>query len=299
MADGDDGLTLTVLGSGGNSPIPMPTCTCRVCEQARAEGIPYARHGNSLYLEELGAMVDAPEFVYTNLRREGVTDLSYVLVTHWHPDHVDGLRVVQSRDLGRFDGEPGPIDLSRAIAADKPTVVTTERVYERTREVFGSLVHFVDEVGFADVHLLDVDGPLEARGARVTGVPYSLRGDADEDAVAFVVERGGRRLLVASDDAKYVEESRLPDDVDCAVFECGLFERDPDGEQLLSDADLERLAYEPRHEEILARARRLDPGLTLLTEIGHITGRSHDDLRTLEEGYEDVRFAYDGLTVEV
>ncbi|MFO7925119.1 MAG: hypothetical protein ACQET5_03910 [Halobacteriota archaeon] len=41
-------VTITVLGSGGNSPIPTPTCGCRLCEQARASGIPYARHGNNL-----------------------------------------------------------------------------------------------------------------------------------------------------------------------------------------------------------------------------------------------------------
>jgi phosphoribosyl 1,2-cyclic phosphate phosphodiesterase len=56
-------LTVTVLGSGGNSPIPTPTCACRICERAREVGVPAARHGNSLYLAELSAVVDAPEFV--------------------------------------------------------------------------------------------------------------------------------------------------------------------------------------------------------------------------------------------
>lgn len=292
----DDALTLTFLGSGGNSPIPMPTCSCGVCEQARREGIPYARHGNSMYLHELGALVDAPEFVYTNLERAGVDDLEYVLLTHWHPDHVNGLRVVQSRDYGALDAEGG-WSLAEATRADRPTLVTTEAVYERTCDVFGSLRYFVEEIGFAELHLLDEE-PLEAGDITVSSVPYALTGDGT-DATAFVVECGGRTLLIASDDAKYLDESRLPADVDLAVFECGLFEETPDGDPLLTEGSLAYLADEPRHEEVLERARRLDPGRTYLTEIGHITGRSHDDLLERQREYEDIYFAHDGLTVEV
>ena len=33
-------IALTVLGSGGNSPIPTPTCGCRVRERAEPTGFP-------------------------------------------------------------------------------------------------------------------------------------------------------------------------------------------------------------------------------------------------------------------
>lgn len=292
----DAALTLTFLGSGGNSPIPMPTCSCEVCEQARREGVPYARHGNSMYLHEMGALVDAPEFVYTNFERAGAESLDYVLLTHWHPDHVNGLRVVQSRDFGALNHEGG-WSLADATRTDRPTLVTTEAVYERTCEIFGSLRYFVEEIGFAELHFLDEE-PLEIDDVTVSGIPYALTG-GEADATAFIIERGEHTLAIASDDAKYLDESLLPDEVDLAVFECGLFEETPDGDPLLTEGSLAYLADEPRHAEIINRARRLNPGRTYLTEIEHITGRSHDDLRELEHEYEDIYFAYDGLTVEV
>lgn len=290
-------LTVTVLGSGGNSPIPTPTCRCRICERARREGVPHARHGNSLYLEELAAVVDAPEFVYENLERESVDDLEYLLLTHWHPDHSAGLRVVQSRSMARMFADPdhGLVETARA---DRPTVVTTRRVYERTCEVYAGLRHFVEDVGFADVHFLDEE-PLVVGDARVEAVPYSLSGDGDLDATAFVVDRGDATALFATDDARYLEEDALPERVDLAVFECGYFRETPAGTRILTDLDETILADELTHEEVLARVDRLAPARTLLTEIEHLYGRDYDDYRDLEADYEDVRFAYDGLTLEV
>ena len=285
-------MRLRVLGSGGNSPIPMPTCKCEVCTQAREEGIPYARGGNSLYLPGIAAMVDAPEFAYTALNRERVADLEYILITHWHPDHINGLRVLQSRDATAYDG------FVEAVMEGGPTLVTTKAVHKRTREVFGQLEHFL-EMGFADVEFLD-DGPLAVDGTTVRSVPYALEGE-EVDATAFVVEDGDATVLVASDDARHLPEDELPADIDLAVFECGLFERGPEGEELFSEADWDLLGGELTHSEVMDRIDRVDPDRALLTEIEHLTSRSYDHFRALEAeaGYGNVKFAYDGLELEV
>lgn len=286
-------MRLRVLGSGGNSPIPMPTCQCAVCTQARKEGIPCTRGGNSLYLPDIAAVVDTPEFVYAALNRERVTDLEYILLTHWHPDHVNGLRVLQSRDATAYDS------FVEAVMDGWPTLVTTEAVYERTRGVFGQLDHFVDRMGFADVQFLD-EGPLEVGGTAVRSIPHALEGEA-EDATAFVVEDGDLTVVIASDDARHLPEEALPADIDLAVFECGLFERGPDGEELFSEADRDLLGGEFTHSEVMDRMERVDPDRAVLTEIEHLTSRSCDHFRELETepGYEHVRFAHDGLELEV
>jgi phosphoribosyl 1,2-cyclic phosphate phosphodiesterase len=291
------GLTITVLGSGGNSPIPTPTCRCRICERAREEGIPEARHGNSLYLEELSAMVDAPEYVYENLEREDVDDLEYLFLTHWHPDHSAGLRVVQSRSMERMFTDPG-YGLIDAARENRPTLVTTRRVYERTCEVYDGLRHFVEDVGFAETHFLDEE-PLSIDGTTVEAIPYTLSGNDDMDATAFLLEDEETTVLLATDDARYLDESALPDHIDFAVFECGYFHETPDGTPILTEGDEAILADEFTHAEVMERVRRLDPDRTLLTEIEHLYGRTHADYRELERTYEGVEFAHDGLTISV
>jgi phosphoribosyl 1,2-cyclic phosphate phosphodiesterase len=286
-------MELRVLGSGGNTPIPMPTCSCGVCAQAREEGVPYSRGGNSLYLPALSAVVDAPEFVFSALNREGVDALDYILLTHWHPDHVNGLRVLQARDRTAHDSYVG------AMAEGGPTIVTTRQVYERTRDVFGQLEFFVDETGMADVQFID-EQPLMVDGVEVRAVPYALEDEA-LDATAFVLDDGETTVVIASDDARYLDESDLPAEIDLAVFECGLFDEDPDGERLLTETDWTVLDDELRHGEVLDRIDRVDPDRALLTEIEHLTGRSYDHFRELESRpeYDGIRFAHDGLQLDV
>ena len=288
-------VTVTVLGSGGNFPLPTPTCECRLCVEARSEGIPYARHGNNLYIEDLSAVVDAPEFVFENLNRAGIEEFSYLFLTHWHPDHTAGLRVVQSRpDASLFDDpDRGIIDTARS---DVPTLVTTERVFERTCELYDGLRHF-SEMGYVETHFLD-DDPLVVDGIRVEAIPYSLSGNSDMDATAFVLSDGDTTAVLAPDDARYLDEAALPDDIDLAVFECGYFEQTPDGTPILADADAAVFDDELTHGEVLARIDRLAPERTLLTEIEHIYARSHDQLQALADGYDGIEFAYDGVTVD-
>jgi len=288
-------MELTVLGSGGNNPIPTPTCSCSVCVRAREEGVPHARHGNSLFLHDLDAMVDAPETAFGNLNRHGVSRLEYVFLTHWHPDHVCGIRTVQARDLGGFDA--GRENFFERYFEDVPTVVTTRTVFEETCGLTG-LDHWT-ELGIADTHFLDEE-PLVVDGIEVRAIPYSLSGTGELDATAFVVEDGDRTLVIASDDARYLEESRLPGSIDLAVFECGLLAHDPDVGGHLSETDVAALSPpELRHEEVLDRVDRVEPDRTILTEIDHLYGRGLDDYRRLAEEYEGVEFAYDGLSVVV
>ncbi|MFC7079772.1 hypothetical protein [Halorussus caseinilyticus] len=81
-------MHLTLLGSGGDSQTPMPTCDCRVCDPAREEGAPHARLGNSTLVREANAVVDAPESIWAMLNRHDVTDVEYIFVSHHHMDHV-------------------------------------------------------------------------------------------------------------------------------------------------------------------------------------------------------------------
>lgn len=106
-------MELTVLGSGGNTPTPAPTCGCRVCVEAREKGPPYARRGNATFVHDLNLLVDTPELVWHSLNREGIEAVDYVFLSHFHADHTLGLRTLQSLGLEeppitRFPSETRP-----------------------------------------------------------------------------------------------------------------------------------------------------------------------------------------------
>ena len=85
----------TILGSGGCMVIPKPLCRCRVCREARAKGVPYARAGPSAYLHDVGLLIDTPAEISCLLNRCRIRRVDHLTFTHLDPDHVEGFRVVE------------------------------------------------------------------------------------------------------------------------------------------------------------------------------------------------------------
>lgn len=291
-------MRVRFLGTGGSQPIPLPTCACRLCREARRDGPPAARRGSELFLPEVGGLVDASEFAPWSLSKagSGVGSLSYCFLTHWHADHAGGLRV-----LGMRPADVGPDEtVAEAKARTAPTLVTTRAVYERARESIGVLGHYVD-TGIVDVHLLDESeaGPLRTDGWRVGALPYPLDPTSGaDDATGFLFDDGDATLAVVADDARAFPEASLPADLDAVVFESGHPVETPDGNRRRDPAPGEG---DLSHPEVLDRIRRIEPDAAFLSHIGHQYGLSHAELTELagDAGYEDVTFAHDGLVVDV
>lgn len=282
-------MNVQFLGTGGSQPIPLPTCDCALCAQAAERGAPYTRTGCEIYLPAIDGLIDASEFAPHNLTRWGVDGLEYLFLTHWHPDHAGGLRVLGMHDPPRR-GDEMFIDAKRRTA---PTLVTTRRVYERACEAVGVLEYFTERMGFAAVRFLD-EGPLTIEGITVEAIPYPLSADGERTATAFLFRDGEATLAVVADDARYFDEGRLPAALDAAVFECGSFTHGPDGDRI---ADEDTLPDDLHHEEVCAMVDRADPDTAYLTHIGHQYRRTYDDFRAMER--DPIRFAYDGLRVDV
>ncbi|MBL7748138.1 MAG: MBL fold metallo-hydrolase [Chitinophagaceae bacterium] len=88
-------LTITFLGTGTSSGVPMIGCECEVCTSADPKD---NRLRSSILVQSPGTtlVVDTgPDFRYQMLRRK-VRDLDAVLFTHPHKDHLAGLDDVKA-----------------------------------------------------------------------------------------------------------------------------------------------------------------------------------------------------------
>ena len=93
-------MDITILGSGGNRTTPWPTCTCNVCSLARQKGGKHVRYGNSTFIHDEAILIDVPEHIFYQLNKNVITSVKHIFISHWHPDHCAGLRVVQSAVKG-------------------------------------------------------------------------------------------------------------------------------------------------------------------------------------------------------
>ena len=284
-------MELTVLGSGGNSPTPMPTCGCRVCTEAREKGAPYARRGNSLFVHDENVLIDTPELVWESLNCERIEAVGHILLTHFHADHTMGLRVLQALGIEDppvtgFVGEQTPLLMSE---------VTYERAIDDT-EFFDQLTD-----AWADVRTLEDGETVTIGDLTVTHHAAEIEEGGAKAISGFLFEDGDATAFISPDENRHFDLERLPD-LDLWIKETGYFPESPSGEPLVTEeAEETTLAHEMSFEESLEQIRQVRADRTVLTEIEELYRRSYDDYLELEAEYADlgIEFAYDGMEISV
>lgn len=287
-------MDITILGSGGNAPTPMPTCDCRVCVEAREKGVPYARRGNSTFVHGIDLLVDTPELVWHSLGREGIDSVEYVFLSHFHADHTLGLRTLQALGME----EPPLTD----FVGDVPTLLMSPVTYERAIEANTALKHVVETWG--DLELLEDGDSLTAEGVTLTHLTAPIQEGGENTISALLLEDEHGTALLSPDENRHLDLDSLPA-LDLWVKEAGYFTETPAGNRLVTPvAERDALASELSFEESLAQVRAVEPERTVFTELEELYRRSHDDYRALartlteREGL-DIAFAHDGMMLSV
>ena len=181
-------VRVEILGSGGAVTIPRPGCSCPVCVEARAKGVPYARTGPSVFVHGPDMLIDTPEESKQQLNRSRVTEIAAGLYSHWHPDHTAGRRVWESRN---FEFRSWPRRFLTTPIYVRPRCGRTSRAYYGLADQF----RFMEAQGTVRVVQIADNERFELDGVAVTAIPLDA-----ENAYAFLFEADGTRLLVAMDE---------------------------------------------------------------------------------------------------
>ena len=284
-------MDITILGSGGNTPIPMPTCDCRICTEARENGEPYARQGNSVYVHDENVVIDLPELIWESLNRETIPAVDHVFISHFHADHTHGLRVLQALGI-----EQPPIT---DFIGEIPTVYMSEVTYERAiraSEFFDGLTG-----EWADVEVLAGGESKRVGELQVTHISAPIHEGRENAVSGFLFETDETTAFISPDENKHFDIEKLPD-LDLWIKETGYFTETPDGDRLVTgEAERNALQHEMTFEESVEQVRTVQPERAVLTEIEELFRRSYDDYRNLETQYQNlnIEFAYDGMQIEL
>jgi len=284
-------MQVEFLGSGGAVTTPRPGCSCPVCVEARAKGVPYSRTGPSVFVHGPNILIDTPEEIKEQLNRSRVTQIDAAIYSHWHPDHVMGRRVWEAMNADWFHWPAQhavtPIYLPQQVADDF-----------RTR--LGSWEHFDYLEQFGVIRVIELrDGEaFTLNGVQI--IPFRV---AVDYVYAFLLEDGARRVLIAPDELFGWTPPEFVRGVDLAVIPMGVTEVNPlTGAQVIPE-DHPLLRSEATFAQTLEMVRHMQPRQTILTHIEEPDGLSYDDLLRLESKLQAdghaIRFAYDTMMVEV
>jgi phosphoribosyl 1,2-cyclic phosphate phosphodiesterase len=286
-------VRIEFLGTGGATTTPRPLCTCRICVEARAKGVPYSRSGPSVFVHGPDLLIDTPEEIKDELNRSQVARISAVVYSHWHPDHTSGRRVLEELNIDWRAWPRAPrgttdVYLPRQVAAD----------FRKRMGIWEHLEYLQDGTGTIRIREL-ADGEDVTLGD-TTVHPFRL---AEDYVYAFLLDAGGKRALVAPDELKGWSPPQDVQGVDVAVLPMGILEFHPlSGERLIHE-DHRMLQVEATFAETLAIVRQLKADRVYLTHIEEMDQMGFDELREVEAPLREdglpVSFAHDTLVVDV
>ncbi len=282
-------MELTILGSGGCTVIPKPCCDCRVCEEARRKGVPYARSGPSAFVHDIHLLIDTPAEIARQLNREGIPCVEHLLFTHLDPDHVEGFRVVEQIALDFRTWRAYPDKRIRLLL---PRALETR--IRGIRSAYGPLIDFYVEQGFVEPVLFEES--IEIRGVEVHAIPVD-RGD--QVAFVTVLDDGEDKMVYAPCDIKpFPEEREEVRHPDLLVIQPGIMEGGLKHDFTYSRDHISRTTLYT-FDETLALASRIHAGRVVFTHLEEYWNRGHEAYRALEPSLSHAQFAHDGMRIRV
>ena len=280
-------MDFRVLGSGGCVSLPRPLCCCHVCMEARKKGNPYSRFGCSLYLKDLNLLIDTPEDIVQSLNYGEIKEIDRVLYSHMDPDHTLGMRVFEQL---RLDW----LKVSEGYECEKPIeVLAMSNVMEDLNSISSKLGSYFDyyENVRNIVKRRIIDDFIEINGIKISFIKAS-------NATIFIFEEKHKKLIYAPCDVKPFPNNKKFQDADVMII----------GNTVVGDILKDNFILKEDNplreelfvmEEILELKEKYDIKNVIITHIEEDWGKSYDDYLELENKYESIKFAYDGMEISL
>lgn len=280
-------MKFTILGSGGCVALPKPLCQCDICKEAREKGQPYSRFGCSLYLEDLNLVVDTPEDIVHAINYSNVKQIDTVLFSHIDPDHTLGMRVFEQL---RIDW----LEISEGRECTNPIkVLAMNHVMEDINTIgfkYGSFLDYYEKARNL-IKRQVVEESITIKDIKITFIKAT-------SATVFVFEQNGNKVIYAPCDVKPFPEHNIFENADVMIIgDTVIGETLKDGFLLKKDNLLREELF--TMEEIEELKKKYSIKKVIMTHLGEDWGKSYDDYLKLEKQYENIKFAYDGMKIEI
>ncbi len=257
-------LSLTLLGTGTSTGVPVIGCQCAVClsndpRNQRLRSSALVRAG------EVTVLVDSGPDLRAQALRAGLNAIDAVVYTHAHMDHVVGFDELRAFCWKKH----GPLPLH-----------ATDDCLATLKTMFGWA--FASEnihLGYVKPHPCTITGPFFYQDLKITPLPVE---HAAVTTIGLLFEYPGARSIAYLPDVKRIPATTMQRlrGVDVLVV------------------DALRPQAHPTHfslDEALAAIHQVEAGEAWLTHLGHENDHSLLDAR-LPAG---VRVAWDGLCIDL
>lgn len=280
-------MKLKIIGSGGCVALPKPLCKCEICREARLKGQPYSRYGCSLFLEDLGLLVDTPEDITQAINYSDIDEISYVLYSHVDPDHTLGMRVFEHIRLNWLEISEGK------ECCNPVNVLAMEHVMEDINSIkfkHGSYLDYYENVrNLIKRNIIESDITID--GVKISFFKVN-------HATVFVFEKNNKKVIYGPCDVKPFPNETIFEDADLLIIGNTVVGDKLKGGFILDEGNPLRNELFTL-SEIQDLKNKYNIKQVIITHLEEDWGKSYDDYIELEEQYKDIRFAYDGMEIKI
>jgi phosphoribosyl 1,2-cyclic phosphate phosphodiesterase len=263
-------IELVFLGSGGPFTLPQFFCRCEVCVAARKNPLQRRTRASVAIIGEEVTLIDAGPDLEMQLEREGIHRIDNIFITHWHYDHIAGLGSVGYPQV--MNGW-NPIDVF--VPKNLVTHFDKELAFLKERIALHPIVP-------SDVKLLP-DAEWEV-----------VKTEHTMDSVGFIINSEKKVAYL-------VDTALPPNDTTLRIKDVDL---------LIVDAMFDSLDTEWRHFTVQGAIdywQSIGIPECILTHLSchrwenhqWLAGLSHTERIELEKDNPGMRFAYDGMRVQI
>ncbi len=279
-------MQFKIIGSGGCVSTPKPTCQCRVCKEAREKGFPYARCGCSLYVEDINVLIDTPEDIVYSLNNSNIKTVDYIFYSHIDPDHTMGMRVVEQLRLDWLTYSIGKRCEEPITVGSLPQIMDDIRC-QSTK--YGSMLAYYETMNLVTTMPFQ---SLDIGSIHIELIPV----DESHNVAIFVFTEKNNKVIYAPCDVKPFPQNAIFQDADSLIIGNTIV-----GDVLKSGFVLEK-SNELRKElftmdEIVELKKALNINKVVITHLEEDWGKTYDDYLELQNQYDGIEFAYDGLEI--
>jgi phosphoribosyl 1,2-cyclic phosphate phosphodiesterase len=283
-------MKFIITGSGGCSSIPKALCKCKICIEARKNGFPYARCGCSLYLEDISLLIDTPEDINIALNHNNISSLDYVFYSHWHTDHLFGLRIMEQINIEwqNFYENIKP--------KNKITVCATSSVMNdinKIRSPYGSFMDYYEHK-MKIIKRQIVEDYLKIDDINITFLSVPSK----EAVTIFIFESKGKKVVYAPCDCKNFPKNEIIQNTDILIIgETFTVDVLKDNKKIHSAHPLREELHSM--EDIIKLKEQFNIKDIVITHIEEYYGKGFNDYVEMEKKYNNIKFAYDGMKIEI
>jgi phosphoribosyl 1,2-cyclic phosphate phosphodiesterase len=244
-----------------------------------------------LFVHDIQLVIDTPKDIIHSLNREHIPAVQSILFTHWHPDHTEGMRVVEEITSDWHEGalrnHQAPIQV--LFSQD------VRREMYGWSTLFGPLLDFYHAQNYIRERVIDhaiTIGPLQIELHTICAQSH-LHSDA------VILSQEDKRVIYMPCEVKHTSEYAFLHEADLVFINNPYFETQEGVQDISEHHPLTEELFSM--EQIVALIETFHIKKTVIVHIEEMWRLSYDEYRDIEQRYQDhhLTFAYDGMGCHV